>query len=109
MRRGRREPGLLRRLVDIYWEQAMRRRALREMARVSWSVDFLSLVLVRASRNSGEAMSLVIERGDGSRITLTSGAAARSGVEGRIGDSVFDRLDDEAAVEKFIADHSRRA
>lgn len=109
MRRGKREPGLLRRLVDIYWEQAARRRALREMARVSWSVDFLSLVLARASRNSGEAMSLVIERKDGSRITLTSDAAARSGAEERIGDSVFDRLDDEAAVEKFIADHSRRA
>lgn len=102
--RARREPSLLGKLIDIHWEQARRRKALRELARLEWSFEFLVEVVRSASRGSAAGVSVEVESPRGQRMTITS----RMAEEGRLSadDDIFNRLDDMAAVERFIRDHA---
>lgn len=102
------EPSLLRKLVDIYYEQAKRRKALRILAKQEWSFDFLAMMLIKAGQKAGQGLSLVIENGN-QRITLSYNEALRhdlSGIDGS--EDIFNQLDNQAAVESFIANHSTR-
>ena len=45
------EPSLLRKLIEIHYEQAKRRKALRLLEKQSWSIDFLSMLLVKAGKS----------------------------------------------------------
>ena len=55
-----REPSLLRKIIEIHFEQARRRKAIRQLQKQSWSFDFLALLLVKASQVSGQNLSLSI-------------------------------------------------
>jgi hypothetical protein len=102
------EPSLLRKLVDIYYEQAKRRRALRILTKQEWSFDFLAMMLIKAGQKAGQGLSLIIENGN-QRITLSYNEALRhdlSGIDGS--EDIFNQLDNQAAVESFIANHSTR-
>ena len=65
------EPSLLSKIIDIYFEQARRRKALRLLQKQSWSFDFLALLLVKASKLQGRGLSLVITDRSGVSYTLT--------------------------------------
>lgn len=104
------EPSLFRKIVDIHHEQAMRRRALRYLEKQAWSIDFLSLLLVKAGNRMGEGVELVVTDKNGVSIRLSYNNAVKSEAVKAMSDAtdIFDRLDDEAAVESFIAEHSTR-
>lgn len=103
-----REPGLLKKLIMIYYEQAKRRKALREMQKLSWSFDFLALLLVKASKAAGQGLTMEITDKSGVKINVTYDQAKASGVIDRLDDSIFNKLDDDAAIEDFILRNSTR-
>ena len=102
--RRHKEPSVLRKMVEVLWEDAKRRRALRLLERQSWSLDFLSMALVKAGKHLDEGLVMVITDRNGARMELRY-EDARGRLEE---DNVFMHLDDELFVERFIAANSRR-
>ena len=43
------EPGLLRQIIAIHYEQAKRRKALRTLAKAEWTWEFLESVVTHAA------------------------------------------------------------
>ena len=103
-RKKAREPSLFGKLVDILWEDARRRRALRLLEKQAWGLDFLSMALVRAGRHLDEGLVMVITDRNGARMELCYDDAKDRADE----DNVFMHLDDDAFVERFIAANGRR-
>lgn len=100
------EPGLLRQIIAIHYEQARRRKALRILEKQEWSIDFLSAMLLKAYKMSGQPLQMEIVSKGGQRLLLSTLKA-----ETRVQDadtSIFNKLDDQAAVEQFIREHSAR-
>ena len=102
------EPSLFRKIIDIHHEQALRRKALRQLSEQSWSVDFLSLLLVKAGKLLGNGVQLSITDKNGITMTLTYNDALKSDAVTVYNDDIFDKLDDDAAIESFIKEHTRR-
>lgn len=102
------EPSLFRKLINIYFEQARRRKALHILQKQSWSFDFLALLLVKASKTAGRGLSLVITDKNGTSYTLSYDNAANADSVQALDDSIFDHLDDEVAISSFITKHSVR-
>lgn len=102
------EPSLLSKIIDIHFEQARRRKALRLLQKQSWSFDFLALLLVKASKLQGRGLSLVITDSSGVSYTLTYDKAKDSDAVKQIDDTIFNHLDDDLAVSDFIMKHSLR-
>lgn len=100
-----REPSLLRQVIAIYYEQAQRRKAIRLLEKQNWSMDFLAGVLTRAAKNN-DCLSLVIEDSAGRKITLTTKEARERFEE--VDDSIFNHLDDELAIQRFVREHNTR-
>lgn len=98
------EPSLLRKLIDIYFEQAKHRKAVRLLERQSWSFDFLAAVVNKAAKLSGKAMSISVTNKDGTTLTI----AGSPDNETQFEDSIFDHLDDDTALQHFIAKNSTR-
>lgn len=104
------EPSLLRKLIEIHYEQAKRRKALRLLEKQSWSIDFLSMLLVKAGKSLGHDIQLEITDKNGVKCSLTYSQAARADSNRQVSDDtdIFNKLDDSAAVEDFIMRHSVR-
>ena len=100
--RPRKEPSLLRKVVQVYWERGQEKKAERELSRLTWSLDFLKEVLARAAEMSGGPLEMVIRDKDGREIRIRSLEREKS--EG----SILDHLDDDAAVSSFILHNSVR-
>lgn len=101
------EPSLLRQIIAIHYEQARRRKALRLLEKQHWSVDFLSTLLLKAARMMGTSLELTIVSPDNVRMIITAKDLKTD--DGRIDDTnIFNHLDDETAVNDFIAKHSTR-
>jgi len=98
-----REPSLFSKVVQIYWERAKAKKAERQLAKLTWSIDFLSEVVARASRIEGRQLELIVEDKDGRKIHVLT-KDSRSVSDG----SILDKLDDDEAVSSFIINHSVR-
>lgn len=105
IKRKVKKPSLLRQLLVIHMEQAKRHKALRLLSQQVWSVEFLEYLVEHASKMNGREISLLIEDVDGRKLTIRSTGNANS-LE--YGDSIFNHLDDQRAVDEFIAQNSRR-
>ena len=106
MKTKNKEPGLLRQLIAIHYEQAKRRKALRELAKAEWSVEFLTEVIRHAAEVMHKDIVIELETKAGHKMRLSS-VKDRS-LDLAADNDIFNRLDDEAAVQKFIADHAPR-
>ena len=102
----KREPSLFRQIVAIHYEQAKRRKALRILEKQEWSVDFLSMLIVRSAKMYGSPLTMEIVSKGGHKLVLSSVRSDNMVQDPE--DSIFNKLDDKAAVEKFILEHSRR-
>lgn len=97
---------LLRQVIEIHYEQAKRRRAVRQLEKAEWSLDFLSLAVRKAALELKHDISIELVTAGGHRMILSSLKFA--GEKYVADDDIFNKLDDTAAVEKFIAEHSVR-
>lgn len=104
------EPSLLRKLIEIHYEQAKRRKALRLLEKQSWSIDFLSMLLVKAGKSLGSGVQLEITDKNGVKLRLTYDKALKADANQQMSadTDIFNKLDDSAAVEDFIMRHSVR-
>lgn len=102
----KKEPGVLKQVLAIRYEQAKRRKALRLLEKQTWTVEFLTELLYKAANMKQQNLEMTIHNKNGQVITVL----AKPGMYSDISDSddIFDRLDDEAAVERFIRENSRR-
>lgn len=104
----RKEPGLLSKILHIYYEQAKRRKALRILSKHEWSVDFLAMVLIKACKYRSSGMCLEITNVNGMKLTMTYDQAVKSNVKETMDDNIFNHLDDSLAVDEYIRTHSTR-
>ena len=101
------EPSLLRKIIDIQYEQARRRKALRLLQKQNWSVDFLSTLLLKSAKMLGSPLELTVISPNNEVLKITAKDLHQD--DGRIDDTdIFNHLDDEAAVNAFIREHSTR-
>lgn len=99
---------LLRKIVDVYWNQVQVARAKRILIKQTWSIEFISQVLATAAKINGNYdMQVTITNKDGMAITLTA-SACKHAVSADNSGSILDQLDNDAAVAQFIRQNSRR-
>lgn len=99
------QPSLLRQFIAIHYEQAMRHKALRLLSKQMWSVEFLEYIVEKAAKTNGRQVHILIEDKDNRKLTISS-----TGIVNPLDydDSIFNQLDNDKAVNDFIARHSRR-
>lgn len=100
------EKSVLRKVIEILWEQAQRRKALRILSTQQWSLDFLSYLLVKASRLQQHSIELVITSPDGTTMRLSSNGVSLSPTLDT-SDDIFNHLDEPEVVEAYIKRHGR--
>lgn len=100
------EPGLLRQIIEIHYEQAKRRRALRTLAKAEWTWEFLESVITHAADAKKQDIEIVIERQNGDKISISSVKNRNTNLKEDF--DIFNHLDDQAAVDRFIRENARR-
>lgn len=100
------EPGLLRQIVAIHYEQAKRRKALRTLAKTDWTWEFLESVITHAADMQKKDIEITIERNNGDKIKISSVKNRNTNL--REDYDIFNHLDDQAAVDRFIRENARR-
>lgn len=100
------EPGLLRKIIDIQYEQAKRRRALRILSQQEWSFDFLVEIIRKAADLRKDNIEVEITTKGGHKMRVIKSYKDVNHLSAD--DSIFNHLDDEAAVAAFIRDHAPR-
>ena len=103
-KRKRKEPSVLRKMVEVLYEDVKRRRALRLLSKQAWSLDFLSMALVKAGKSLNENLVMVITDRNGVKLELRYDDVKDRAED----DNVFMHLDDDSFVEKFIRENARR-
>jgi hypothetical protein len=100
------EPSLLRQIIAIHYEQARRAKALRILKKQTWSIDFLSTLLLKSAKMLGSPLELTVISPEGIACKIT---AKDMQDDGKLDDTdIFNHLDDQAAVNSFISRHSTR-
>jgi len=100
------EPGLLRQIIAIHYEQAKRRKALRILSKQVWSVEFFEYLIKKAAKDLHQNIEIEIESPAGHKMRMK----AVTGEESQFSadDDIFNHLDDVAAVNAFIRANSTR-
>lgn len=100
------EPGLLRQIIAIHYEQAKRRKALRALAKAEWTWEFLESIVTHAADMQKKDIEIVIERKNGDKIIISSVKNRNTNLKEDF--DIFNHLDDQAAVDRFIRENARR-
>ena len=100
------EPGLLRQIIAIHYEQAKRRKALRTLAKTEWTWEFLESVVTHAADMQKKDIEIVIECKNGNKISISSIKSRNTSLKEDY--DIFNHLDDQAAVDRFIREHAKK-
>lgn len=100
------EPGLLRQIIAIHYEQAKRRKALRALAKAEWTWEFLESVVTHAADMQKKDIEIAIERKNGDKIIISSVKNRNTNLKEDF--DIFNHLDDQAAVDRFIRENAKR-
>ena len=100
-----RDKSLFQKIVDIHHEEAMKKRAMRALAKQEWSIEFLCWLCAKAARLTGSPVEITVESPAGQKALIKSQDLRK---DLAYEDSILDRLDDTAAVEAYIAKHATR-
>ena len=103
------EFSLLRKIVEIHFEQAKRRKALRILEKQAWSLDFIVQMFVKAGKvlSDGVILEITDKNNVTMRLTYDQAKQRASGIT-QADDDIFDKLDDDTAVDDYIRRHSVR-
>jgi hypothetical protein len=88
----------LREAWAVLVERQKTHKALRLLSKQEWSVEFLTAMLVRASRVTKQQLEMSITNG-GNSITVRTIENQTSKFKD---DSIFDHLDDQAKVNQWV-------
>lgn len=100
------EPSLFRQIIAIHYEQAKRRKALRTLAKVEWTWEFLESVVTHAADMQKKDIEITIECKNGNKINISSVKSRNTNLKEDF--DIFNHLDDQAAVDRFIRENARR-
>lgn len=100
------EPSLFRQIVAIHYEQAKRRKAIRDLAKLEWSMEFLTEVVRRAAAAYKTDIAISVKSKGGNEIIIKSVNAEHSKYDDSF--DIFNHLDDDVAIDRFIREHSKR-
>lgn len=100
------EPGLLRQIITIHYEQAKRRKALRTLAKAEWTWEFLESVVTHAADMQKKDIEITIECKNGNKINISSVKSRNTSLKEDY--DIFNHLDDQAAVDRFIREHAKK-
>ena len=100
------EPGLLRQIIAIHYEQAKRRKALRTLAKTEWTWEFLESVVTHAADVQKKDIEITIECKNGNKIRISSVKSRNTSLKEDY--DIFNHLDDNAAVDRFIREHAKK-
>ena len=108
-RRVQKEKSLLRKFIEVAWEQTQRKKALKILRKQQWSIDFLTYLLVKASKLSSGPIELLITSFDGTTLKLSSSSVSSSSIPSQLDDSddIFNHLDNPVMVDEYIMRHGR--
>lgn len=88
---------LFKQLVSIQYEAAQTRKALRILAKQTWSVEFLTTLLQRAANHLRSPLEMTVGNGQQwIKVNVTPG----KGFEEQ--DSIFNHLDNEVRIKQFM-------
>jgi hypothetical protein len=89
----------------VWVERNKVHRALRLLSKQEWSVEFLTALVIRASRISRQSMELEIVSPAGQRIIVRSSDPVSTALQD---DNIFNHLDDEVKLQAFMREVNRR-
>ena len=98
---------LLRKFIEVAWEQSQRRKALNILAKQEWSVDFLTYLLVKASRIQQKELELVVTNKDGATLRIISSKVSEAVRSLDPTDDILNHLDEPDVVEAYIRRNGR--
>lgn len=99
----KKEPSLLRKVIQVYWERHKEKQAERIIERQVWSLEYLARAIDLAASMGDRGIVLTIKDKDGRCISIESKDVMRASDGG-----ILDRIDDDVAVRDFISRHSVR-
>lgn len=100
------EASLFRQIIAIWYEQAKRRRALRILNKQEWSVEFMEYLCEKSAKTLHSDITFIITSPAGHKLEVKSTSNHATGL--MTDDDIFNKLDDEVAVQSFIRENSRR-
>ncbi len=98
--------GLIRDIITIRREHAETKKALRLLNKQNWSIEFLTAMLIRASRYYGSALEMTINSPDGKSIVVKSADASNKPTQ-LPDDDIFNHLDNERRIQEFVTELNR--
>jgi len=99
------DKSLLRQFIEIQHERWMTRRALRILSKQTWSVDFLTALLIRAANTMHRPLEMQVHGPYGVIATVRTTEAIN---EVYRDESIFNHLDDEMKVRNFINEINKK-
>ena len=100
------EPSLLRKIIEIHYEQAKRRKALRILNSQIWSTEFLEYLVCHAAKKLGKDIVITVTSPKGQKIEIKSVKGYKESLNAD--NDIFNNIDNAMAVESFIAENSVR-
>lgn len=98
------EPSLLRKVIEVYYEAAQQRKAERALQKLEWSADFLTKIVTDTAKSTGQDISIELINTRGERMIISSQYLVSNHSQPE--DSIFNHLDDDAAIDRFISTHA---
>lgn len=103
--KSRKEPSLLRQVIEVYYERALQKKAIRILSKQKWSLEFLEYLVKHAANTSSSGIEIEITDIEGRKIKVS----AMKNTDGSVDKSdILSRLDDPVAVQRFIMSNTRR-
>ena len=96
---------LIKKIIAIEYERYKIHKAMRILQKQEWSVEFLAMVLRKAVDNGMTTRGVSLEIRNGNNAIVMK---VEDKVKELASESIFDQLDNTAAVNAFIAAHSTR-
>lgn len=90
---------MIKEIIGIYWERAKMRKALRLLNKQTWSVEFLTKLLVKAANVSKQKLEMEIISRDGTRLVVRTQDLDINSNNGSF--DIFDHLDDDIKLREF--------
>ncbi len=97
---------LIRDIVAVYKQNADTKKALRLLNKQEWSIEFLTSLLVRASKIRGQELEMTIS--DKSGRTVTVSTVDKNETADNIETDIFNHIDDDIKIQQFIETMRRK-
>ncbi len=95
---------IIKDVIAIYKQNAETRKALRLLAKQEWSVEFLTSLLIKASKATRQDLEMTIQDKTGRRFTISTATQKQTVTD----DNILDHLDDEVAIQNFMLEMEKK-